>query len=287
LLRRTPPATLALLAAMALTAGMGTAFGGSPPPSAAAVQSSETSPAPPGSDAGPPYDYVTVLNGQFHLVPLQDKGMLTRTKHGYRYRSGGQSSHLVITVVPDGLRFVDTGTKSFKSLTSACSRSKVKVGVAAVCQIPASASISKPVLIEIWPRLGNDYTDTSSLPASFAVTVLADVGNDVAHLGAGPDFFNGAKGRDQVWGGGGNDWIRSGPGNDLVRGGDGNDYIVAQEGHDRAHGGDGDDRVEGGDQNDRLWGDAGADFLLCGTGDDTAVVDEADRIFHDCETVDR
>lgn len=277
---------MAILVSAALTGlSVGTAVGGHATASSSAAATPDRSSGPAGSNAGPPYTYVTVLNGQFRLIPLRDKGMLMRTKHGYRFRTGGQSSHLVVTQVAGGLRFVDTGTKYFKKLTPACHRRKVSVGIAAVCRVPANISVRRPLLIEVWPRLGHDFTDTSTLPATFAVTVLADAGNDVAYLGAGPDFFNGAMGNDRVSGGGGNDWIRSGPGNDTIDGGPGNDYIVAQAGKDSVQGGTGDDRVDGGDGADQLWGNAGADFILCGSGIDVAHSDATDRIFNDCESV--
>jgi Ca2+-binding RTX toxin-like protein len=237
--------------------------------------------------AGPPYQYTTELMGQFVVIPLKDQGQLTKTDHGYRFRTGQQNSHLVVTLTYGKLHLVDTGTKSWKKLSPACQKEKVKVGIAAVCRVPAGISVQKPLLLEVWPRLGNDYTDTSSLPATFAVTVLGDKGRDVAHLGAGPDFFNGHSGRDVVWGGAGDDWIRAGLDNDVVWGGAGNDDLVAMQGRDSVHGGDGDDRVGGAEGGDRLWGDAGTDFILCGPGHDNAKADSADRIFHDCEAVVR
>jgi serralysin len=243
--------------------------------------------APAGSHAGPPYHFVTELMGQFKTIPLKDQGMLTTTPHGYRFRTGQQDSHLVITRVNAGLRLVDTGTKRFKKLTPACTRQKVRRGIAAVCRVPAATSVRRPLLVEVWPRLGNDVTDASTLSARFAVTVLADGGNDVARFGSGRDFFNGHSGRDVVWGGVGNDWIRAGLGDDVVQGGPGNDYIVGMEGRDAIRAGDGNDRAGGGDGSDRLWGDAGADFLLCGTGRDATTAGARDRVFHDCESVHR
>lgn len=240
-----------------------------------------------GSHAGPPYDFTTELVGQFTFVPLRDKGMITKTEHGYRYRTGGQNSHLVVTLVDRRLRFVDTGTMSWRKLSPACQRKHVTVGVAAECRVPRSITVRRPLLLEVWPRLGNDFTDTSALPATFAVAVLSDLGNDVAHFGAGWDYFNGFRGRDQVWGGGGNDFIRSGFGNDTVMGGPGNDDVVAGDDRDRVRGGDGDDRLWGGEGSDRLWGDDGADQLRCGTGTDGVHVDAGDHGFEDdCESVD-
>ena len=238
-------------------------------------------------NAGPPYDFTTELVGQFPFIPLKDKGMLTRTKLGYLFRTGQQDSHLVVTRVERGLRFADTGTRSLKKLSPACRRVRVRVGVAAVCRVPGSISVRWPLLVEVWPRLGEDFTDVSSLPATFAVTVLGDAGRDVAHFGAGPDFFNGHTGRDHVWGGAGNDWIRAGHGNDLFHGGRGNDDLVAMPGHDIVRGGRGHDRVGGGDGSDRLWALPGTDIVLCGTGRDRANVEQGDRIVRDCESVDR
>jgi hypothetical protein len=225
--------------------------------------------------------------GEYSNVAIKDQVMLTRTKLGYRFWSGQQDSHLVVTLVDGRLLFRDTGTERYKKLTPACTRMRVRVGVAASCRVPDDISVRWPLLLEIWPRLGDDFTDTSTLPATFATALLTDEGNDVGRLGAGPDFFNGHSTRDRVWGGAGNDWIRAGLGNDFVDGGSGNDYLVAMQGPDTVHGGPGDDRVGGAEGADRLWGDEGADFVLCGTGLDNVGADAADRIFHDCETVNR
>ena len=262
---------LPILVAAAMTAGIAGTAG--------------TAEATSGSDAGPPYKFTTELVGQFVTIPLKDQGMLAKTDLGYRFRTGQQDSHLVVTQVGSRLRFVDTGTKRWKRLAPACQKERVRVGIAAVCPVPGTISVRRPLLVEIWPRLGNDYTDTSTLPATFAVSVLGDKGHDVAHFGAGPDFFNGASGRDVVWGGAGNDWIRAGLGNDVVNGGAGNDDLVAMQGRDNVHGGLGDDRLGGADGDDRLWGDGGADFVLCGIGQDNVTADRADRIFYDCELV--
>lgn len=240
----------------------------------------------PSDLAGPPYEYTTELLGEGVFIPLKDKAMLTRTTHGYLFRTGQQDSHLVLTRVKRGLRFVDRGTARFVKLSGACRERSVKVGVAAVCRVPTDISVRQPLLVEVWPRLGDDFTDGSTLPATIALTVLADGGNDVALLGAGPDFFNGASGRDRVSGGAGDDWIRAGLGNDVVKGRRGDDYLVGVDGRDVVRGGGGDDRVYGMDGNDRLDGGAGADFVVCGAGLDSAKGDGLD-VFRDCEAVDR
>lgn len=237
--------------------------------------------------AGPPYDFTTALvdGAAGAFIPLKNKAMLTRTEHGYRYRTGMQDSHLVMTRVKRGLRFADRSSTRFVTLSGACRRTPAKVGIAAVCRVPRTVSVRQPLLVEVWPTLGDDFTDGSTLPATIALAVLTDLGNDVARLGAGPDFFNGHSGRDRVSGGAGDDWIRTGLDNDTISSGPGDDWLVGMEGRDVIHGGDGDDRVAGMDGNDRLYGGAGADFVSCGAGLDSTTVDGSDSV-RECELVD-
>lgn len=244
-----------------------------------------TPPLGPGT-AGPPYDFTTELMGGSGLISLPDQAMITRTEHGYLFRAGQQDTHLVVTLTDEGLVFEDTGTLRFKRTARACERQEVAVGVAAICRVPTGISATAPLLLEVWPRLGDDYVDGSSLPDTFAMTVLSDAGHDVALFGAGPDFFNGFTGRDQVWGGGGNDWIRTGQEADLVWGGDGDDQLVGTDGADTMYGEGGDDLVGGGTGNDHLDGGPGRDALRCEGGADTAWTDGADRL-RGCETVHR
>jgi hypothetical protein len=288
--RRTAWSTLAVVAVTAAAsvgaAGAGgTAAGVGLSSSAAAKHAAHKVAAggPPGTHAGPPYKFITELMSYAPELRVKDQAILARTKLGYRLWSGGQDSHLTVTLVDGKLRFRDTGTKSFKRLSPKCERQKVRVGVSALCKVPKDITKRRPLLIEIWPRLGDDYTDTSTLPATFAVTMLSDEGNDVAKFGAGPDFFNGHRGRDRVWGGGGNDWIRGGDGNDLIFGGPGNDDIVGMEKNDTVHGGPGDDRIWTGPGRDRLFGDTGADLLICGTGFDRATPDSSDKVARNCD----
>lgn len=241
---------------------------------------------------GPPYSFYTELMGDgagldgTGVIPLKNKAMISRTKHGYRYRSGQQNGHLTVTRVTGGLRFRDTGTASWRSLAKACKPQRVKTGVAAVCRMPAGVTVRQPLLLEVWPRLGHDYTDGSSLPATISMAVLADAGNDVTKVGAGRDFVNGAQGRDVIYGGAGNDWVRGGRENDVIRGGAGADYLVGQAGRDRLMGGAGDDKLYGSDAGDWLYGGTGRDLSNCGGGGDYAKADGADRL-RACETVRR
>ncbi|MQW77791.1 hypothetical protein GHK92_18115 [Nocardioides sp. dk4132] len=247
-------------------------------PGAAAADQVPTPTPPDGvGTAGPPYDYTTELMGQFPFIPLKEQARLTRTAHGYRYETGQQDNRITLRQHGNRIRITDTGTQRFKRLPGACKRIKVRRGVSASCRLPESSS-RKPVLLEIWPRLGDDHVDASTLPASFAVTVLGDAGNDRVRFGAGDDFFNGHTGVDRVWGGGGRDWIRAGSGNDVIHGGDGRDQLIGQDGRDRLFGDAGDDRVGGDDGNDRLWGGSGRDFVLGGNGRDTVWTDGRDRL---------
>lgn len=235
--------------------------------------------------AGPPYDFTTELMGASgYVIPLKNKAMLTRTPLGYLYRAGQQDSHLTITLDDAGLHFADTGTQELVKLAGACTQKSAPKGIAALCPMPPTATEVLPLLVEVWPRLGDDYTDGSSLPATIALTMLGDEGDDVALLGDGPDFFNGHKGRDRVVGGAGNDWIRSGLGPDSVYGGAGDDQIIGMENADVLRGGAGDDRLGGMEDDDTLVGGAGADVLLCGDGADSAVADALDKVW-DCETL--
>lgn len=233
---------------------------------------------------GPAAPYTTILNGQFTFVSLPGAALIDTTPYGYVYKAGKQDSHLVVTQVEGGLRFHDSGTSTFKSLPASCTREAVPDGVAAVCGVPAGVSSGNHMLVEIWPRLGDDYVDASSLSAVVDVTVLADAGADVVRTGAGNDFVNGAFGDDWVSSGAGNDWVRTGDGNDTLRGDDGDDKLVGSGGGDTMYGGSGDDVTYGGGGSDALWAETGQDLASCGTGPDRAYVDGSDRT-RSCESL--
>lgn len=239
------------------------------------------------SEAGPPYYYVDALFTGGREIPLKNKAMITRTKRGYIYRSGMQDNRIKVTKVRGGIRIVDTGTQRWERLVPGCKRRAVPKGIAAVCRIPAWVSAKEPLLFEVWPRLGNDYMDARTLPASVALTFLGDLGHDTAFLGAGPDFFNGHSGRDRVYGGAGNDWLRMGSDNDFASGGPGADDLVGMIGRDRLIGGRGDDKIDGMDSGDWLYGGPGRDRVGCGNHNDYAQVDAIDTYVRGCETIDR
>lgn len=177
------------------------------------------------------------------VEPMKNQAKVVRTKYGYRLTAGQQNSHLKVTLVGGKLRFRDTGTRSWKSLPQTCKAQRVSPGIAAVCRPPSSTSTANPTLLEVHPRLGNDYVDGRSLPSVYEMAVLADAGRDTVFTGGGNDFINGAQDPDQAHGGAGKDWIRTGTGNDRIWGNAGNDYLVGGEGRDTINGGPGDDRV--------------------------------------------
>jgi serralysin len=213
------------------------------------------------ANAGPPYKYTTVLHGQFAFTPLKNAAMIRKSEHGYIWYSGQQDGRLTVTKNGNTLRFHDKTANRFHELGAGCRKVNVAKGVGAVCNLPGNITTGRPLLLEIWPRLGHDYTDGRTLPATIAMSVLGDDGNDVTHLGAGRDFFNGAKGKDFVTGGAGNDWLRTGDHDDRIRGGAGHDYLMGVDGNDRIRGGAGDDRIGGGPGQDNLAGGSGRNVV--------------------------
>lgn len=234
---------------------------------------------------GPHHPYVQeiLINT---VIPLKNQAIINRTKYGYLFRGGQQHNNLTVTKTRARLRFHDTGTASWKWLPKPCTRLAVARGVAASCRIPAHATRSRPMLLEVWPRLGNDVVDTTALPALVDVSFLGDKGDDVARFGAGDDFFNGAQDDDRAYGGGGRDWIRTGLGDDYLDGGPGGDILVGVHGNDVIHGGPGNDRLDGNDGADKIFAAGGKDFVVCGNGVDKATVGADDRAIG-CETIFR
>ncbi|HZJ05934.1 MAG TPA: calcium-binding protein [Nocardioidaceae bacterium] len=218
------------------------------------------------------------------VTPLKNAAMITKTDVGYRYIAGQQNSRLTITTVDGKLRYVDKGTRELRKIPKSCSRQAVSKGISALCNIPAKFGGGNKMFLEVWPRLGDDFVDGSTLTATFRLWVLGDRGDDTVLGGDGDDFVNGAQDNDKAWGGAGDDWIRTGKGNDKLWGGAGDDKLVGVHGNDVIYGGDGDDRVGGGPGRDVLWGDAGQDFVACGGGRDRAHIDGSDRTSK-CESV--
>jgi hypothetical protein len=233
---------------------------------------------PPAAAEDPPTE---LLGGDGPPRPLPNAALIEMTEWGYRYVAGQQDTDLTITFENGTLRYVDTGTEELRSLPKACARVQVATGIAATCPIPEA--FADGMYLQVWPRLGDDVVQGSTLPAQFRMWVLGDAGDDVMRGGAGDDFFNGAQDRDTAYGGAGNDWLRTGKAADRIWGGSGNDRLVGVDGRDRVHGDEGDDRVEGGPGRDRLWGGPGRDVVSCAGGVDVGYTDAGDRV-RLCET---
>jgi hypothetical protein len=166
--------------------------------------------------------------GDAGVSDLGGAAIIRYSKYGPVYISGQHNQHLTVKWVEKrhAIRFRDTRTNRFKKrLPDRCVRERVKTGVSAVCKVPPRFD-EKRMFIQVWPRLGHDFTDGRTLPPRFRLWVLTDAGNDVVYGGHGADFVNGAKGNDRVWGGEGRDWLRGGPGADRLNGGAGNDRIA-------------------------------------------------------------
>jgi Ca2+-binding RTX toxin-like protein len=93
------------------------------------------------------------------------------------------------------------------------------------------------------------------------------------------DVLVGTPRRDVIWGRAGNDRIRALGGADVVRAGPGDDVVRGGAGGDMLEGGLGDDRL--------LARDGTSDRVVCGPGDDVAIVDAIDSVGASCEAVRR
>ncbi|MFL6179424.1 MAG: calcium-binding protein [Actinomycetes bacterium] len=211
---------------------------------------------------------------------------ITRIPNGYYYDAGQQDTHLVVTPVKHGLRYTDRHTDVLRTKPDSCDRKPAKVGLVVVCHVPRDTSPRNPLTVKVFTRLGNDYVNTSALPAAFRLYGLCDQGDDTYIGGKGNDFINGAPGRDHVSGGPGKDLVRGGLNHDLVLGGPGNDTVTGLDGPDRVHGASGKDRVGGGTGDDYIYAGPGQDFVVCNTGNDRAFAQREDRVIvSECEHV--
>jgi hypothetical protein len=197
---------------------------------------------PDGHGPSDPFDDA-LLGDDGPVEPMKDQSRIERTPYGYRLTTGQQNNHLIIKLSDGRLRFRDTATEAWKPLPRACKAQAVATGIAAVCRVPVATSAADPTLLEVHPRLGNDYIDGRTLPAVFEMAVLVDEGRDTVFTGSGNDFINAAQDPDEVHGGAGNDWIRGGTGDDKMWGDAGNDYMVGQDGVDSIDGGTGTNRI--------------------------------------------
>jgi hypothetical protein len=98
----------------------------------------------------------------------------------------------------------------------------------------------------------------SALPA-LAATIVGTSGSETIRGTVGRDRISAGAGSDSVFGLAGNDVLTGGPGRDVVRGGVGSDRLLLRDGE--------------------------PDTAVCGSGRDTALVDGADVVLADCETM--
>jgi serralysin len=218
------------------------------------------------------------------VVPMKNQAMINPVPNGYLVRAGQQHSDMIMTVVDGRLQIVDRGTAEWKGMPAECRNVSVPKGVGASCVLPDFFTDSNPMLIEVWPRIGDDTIDTRTLSTRFEISFLGDKGDDVAYLGAGKDFFNGAQEADTVYGGDGRDWLRTGLEDDIIHGEGGADELVGVDGNDTIYGGPGNDNIAGNDGHDKIYAGSGTDRVGCGAGTDTAWALVGDSVYQ-CETV--
>ena len=166
--------------------------------------------------------------GDAGVSDMGGAALIRYSKYGPVYISGQHNQHLTVKWVPSrhSIRFRDTHTGRWKkALPDRCVKERVRKGISAVCKVPPRFNKER-MFIQVWPRLGHDFTDGRTLPSRFRLWVLTDAGNDITYGGAGADFVNGAKGNDRIYGGAGRDWLRGGPGGDNIVGGAGKDRIA-------------------------------------------------------------
>ncbi len=138
--------------------------------------------------------------------------------------------------------------------------------------------------------IGNDY-------------LYGENGNDRLYGDVGNDRLYGGIGSDRLYGGLGNDTLNGDTGSDRLYGEDDNDTLNGGFGNDNLNGGIGNDRLIGGNNNDTLIGGAGNDILIGvnplaanpgtqeidvltgGTGVNTFVLGDANKIYYDESSV--
>jgi Ca2+-binding RTX toxin-like protein len=100
------------------------------------------------------------------------------------------------------------------------------------------------------------------------------------------DDLTGTPQMDRIYGLGAADTISGWAGNDDCNGGSGAHEVRCGGGNDRIDGGFGFDDLFGGPRNDTISAaDGFEDYVNCGTGIDTAYVDNQDTVLNNCENI--
>jgi len=120
-------------------------------------------------------------------------------------------------------------------------------------------------------------TGSAQAAATCTNAQFGTAGADRAILTVSADVYDGLGGDDEIYGRGGDDCLRGSDGNDIISGGDGNDDLTGGSGTDTLSGGSGDDVISA--------FDGTRDYVSCGSGTDTAYVDQADVVSSSCERV--
>jgi len=210
--------------------------------SVVALSATATADQPPGYGPSDPFDD-SIMPDDGPQKSVRNQAKIGRTAYGYRFIGAQQNSHLRVTLIDGRVRFRDTHVSSWKSLPRMCANQRVSPGVAATCRVPSDHGPANPTLLEVRPRLGNDYVDGRGLPATFEMAVLGDAGRDRLFGGRGNDYLGGANNNDRSYGGAGNDWIRGGSCRDRLFGDADGDWIHGLSGRDVIRGGSGLDRI--------------------------------------------
>ena len=107
----------------------------------------------PGTGPFRPYVQEIMIGG---VVPLKDEALLNRTKQGYIYRAGQQNSDITITQV-DGRRHLRRQGHPVVEVDGAgMHRIDVPRVCGASCVVAPKFTEAAPMLVEVWPRLGDD-----------------------------------------------------------------------------------------------------------------------------------
>lgn len=207
-----------------------------------ALSTTATADQPRGYGPSDPFDD-SIMPDDGPQESVRHQAKVIRTAYGYRFIAAEQNTHLRLSLTNGRLRFRDTHVASWKSLPRTCTRLRVSPGVGASCRVPGDHGAANRTLLEVRPRLGNDYVDGRGLPATFEMAVLGDAGRDTLFGGRGNDYLGGATDNDRTIGGAGRDWIRGGSGRDRLMGGAESDWINGLSGRDMIRGGSGRDHT--------------------------------------------
>ena len=133
-------------------------------------------------------------------------------------------------------------------------------------------------------RLLGESGDDSIEGGGAGDRIFSGDGNDTIKGNAGRDTVLGGTGNDSLEGNGSNDSVLGENGNDNLSGGSGDDTLEGNAGNDIVNGNAGADEVFGNDGNDTLFGETGDDTLIGGLGNDSLSGDEDNNLLIGVDT---